>query len=149
MSHMMRKNRWHTTSVLLKGKSNVCFSYFHTESSSSPSSFLEGVDGSSLPAGGMKTGFPRSTCSTPLSGHARHSKDPDRTRPSSSGQRTPTLVSPGSASPFPRPIYPVPLLSHVPLVRPPPHQLPPSVVQRMIAQGMQPQQLPPSLLQAG
>ncbi|KAI1900617.1 hypothetical protein AGOR_G00051770 [Albula goreensis] len=119
------------------------------DGSSSPSSFLEGVDGSGLSGAGVKTGFPRSTCSTPLSGQARHSKDTDRSRPSSSGHHTPTLVSPGSASPFPRPIYPVPLLSHVPLVRPPPHQLPPSVVQRMIAQGIQPQQLPPALLQAG
>ncbi|XP_061115690.1 eukaryotic translation initiation factor 4E transporter isoform X6 [Conger conger] len=131
----------------LDGKENIRRS--QDENSSSPSSFLDSADGNSLPAGGMKTGFPRSTCSTPLSGQGRHSKDPDRTRPSSSGQHTPTLVSPGSASPFPRPVYPVPLLSHVPLVRPPPHQLPPSVVQRMIAQGMQPQQLPPSLLQAG
>ncbi|KAJ8414067.1 hypothetical protein AAFF_G00066650 [Aldrovandia affinis] len=118
------------------------------DNGSSPNSFLEGVDG--LQAGGVKVGFPRSACSTPLSGQtARHPKDPDRSRPGSSGQHTPTLVSPGSASPFPRPVYPVPLLSHVPLVRPPPHQLPPSVVQRMIAQGIQPQQLPPALLQAG
>ncbi|XP_035235077.1 eukaryotic translation initiation factor 4E transporter isoform X6 [Anguilla anguilla] len=134
-------------SGFLDGKENSRRSL--DENISSPSSFLEGVDGSSLPAGGMKMGFPRSTCSTPLSGQARHSKDPDRTRPSSSGHHTPTLMSPGSASPFPRPVYPVPLLSHVPLVRPPPHQLPPSVVQRMIAQGIQPQQLPPALLQAG
>ncbi|XP_036382499.1 eukaryotic translation initiation factor 4E transporter isoform X1 [Megalops cyprinoides] len=119
------------------------------ESSSSPCSFLEGVDGNGSPAGGMKTSFPRSSCSTPLSGQARHSKDPDRPRPSSSGHHTPTLVSPGSASPFPRPIYPVPLLSHVPLVRPAPPQLHPSIMQRMMAQGLQPQQLPPALLQAG
>ncbi|KAJ8285612.1 hypothetical protein GJAV_G00028860 [Gymnothorax javanicus] len=119
------------------------------ENDGSPSSFLEGVDSTSLPAGGMKTGFPRSTCSTPLSGHGRHSKDPDRTQANSSGHHTPTQLSPGSASPFPRPVYPVPLLSHVPLVRPPPHQLPPSVMQRMMAQGIPPQQLPPALLQAG
>lgn len=58
------------------------------------------------------------------------------------------MLSPGSSS-FPRPIYQVPLLPNVPLVRPPPPQLHPSVVQRMIAQGVQPQQLGPALLQTG
>lgn len=57
------------------------------------------------------------------------------------------MVPPGPSS-FPRPIYPVPLLSHVPMARPPP-QLHPNVVQRMLAQGIQPQQLGPGLVQAG
>nr|XP_023676507.1 eukaryotic translation initiation factor 4E transporter isoform X1 [Paramormyrops kingsleyae]XP_023676508.1 eukaryotic translation initiation factor 4E transporter isoform X1 [Paramormyrops kingsleyae] len=117
------------------------------DSNSSPSSFLEGVEGRSSPAGGAKPGFPRSTCSTPLSGQPRHSKDSERPLQSASDHHTPTL-SPGHTSPFPRPIYPVPLLSHVPLGRPPP-QVHPSVVQRMLVQGLQPQQLPPTLLPAG
>uniref|UniRef100_A0A8C9RRJ1 Eukaryotic translation initiation factor 4E nuclear import factor 1 n=1 Tax=Scleropages formosus TaxID=113540 RepID=A0A8C9RRJ1_SCLFO len=103
----------------------------------------------SSPATGGKPTFPRSACSTPLSGQARNSKDPERSHQNTSGHHTPTVVSPGPASPFPRPVYQVPLLSHVPLVRPPPPQLHPSVVQRMLAQGLQPQQLPPALLQAG
>lgn len=111
------------------------------EDNCSPNSFLDGMDGSV--SGGAKS------CSTPLSSHTRQTKDYGRPRPGSAGHHTPTLVSPGSASPFPRPIYPVPLLSHVPMVRPPPPQLHPSVVQRMLAQGIQPQQLGPALLQAG
>uniref|UniRef100_A0A665VJT7 Eukaryotic translation initiation factor 4E nuclear import factor 1 n=1 Tax=Echeneis naucrates TaxID=173247 RepID=A0A665VJT7_ECHNA len=75
-------------------------------------------------------------------------KDQERLRPGSSGCHTPTMVPPGPSSSFPRPIYPVPLLSHVPMVRPPP-QLHPNVVQRMLAQGIQPQQLGPALVQAG
>uniref|UniRef100_A0A8B9LAT6 Eukaryotic translation initiation factor 4E nuclear import factor 1 n=1 Tax=Astyanax mexicanus TaxID=7994 RepID=A0A8B9LAT6_ASTMX len=110
----------------------------------SPSSFLEGVDSSGHQTGGVKA------CSTPVSAQNRHSKDAERTRPSSTtGQHTPAMLSPGASSTFPRPIYPVPLLSHVPLVRPPPPPLHPSVVQRMLAQGIQPQQLGPALLQTG
>ncbi|XP_029103271.1 eukaryotic translation initiation factor 4E transporter isoform X7 [Scleropages formosus] len=118
-------------------------------SSTTPDSFLEGAEDRSSPATGGKPTFPRSACSTPLSGQARNSKDPERSHQNTSGHHTPTVVSPGPASPFPRPVYQVPLLSHVPLVRPPPPQLHPSVVQRMLAQGLQPQQLPPALLQAG
>ncbi|XP_030633718.1 eukaryotic translation initiation factor 4E transporter [Chanos chanos] len=114
------------------------------EDSSSPSSFLEGVEGGGSQGGGVKA------CSTPVPAQNRHSKDQERPRPGSTGpHHTPTMLSPGPSSPFPRPVYPVPLLSHVPLVRGPPPQLHPSVVQRMLAQGIQPQQLPASLLQAG
>ncbi|XP_056130114.1 eukaryotic translation initiation factor 4E transporter isoform X7 [Lampris incognitus] len=113
------------------------------EDSSSPNSYLETVDGSGSQPGGVKA------CSTPLSSQTLPGKDHERLRPGSAGHHTPTLVSPGPASPFPRPIYPVPMLSHVPMVRAPPPQLHPSVVQRMLAQGIQPQQLGPALLQAG
>ncbi|KAI4892750.1 hypothetical protein NFI96_032311 [Prochilodus magdalenae] len=114
------------------------------EDTPSPSSFLEGVDASGHQTGGVKA------CSTPVSASNRHSKEAERPRPSStSGHHTPAMLSPGSSSTFPRPIYPVPLLSHVPLVRPPPPHLHPSVVQRMLAQGIQPQQLGPALLQTG
>lgn len=110
----------------------------------SPSSFLEDVDTSGPQTGGVKA------CSTPVPTQNRHSKDPERPRPpSATGPHTPTMLSPGPSSPFPRPqMYPVPLLPHVPLVRPPP-QLHPSVMQRMLAQGIQPQQLGPTLLQTG
>lgn len=108
----------------------------------SPSSFLDDVDTSGPQTGGVKA------CSTPVPSQNRHSKDPDRPRPpSATGHHTPTMLSPGPSSPFPRPqMYPVPLLPHVPLVRP---QLHPSVMQRMLAQGIQPQQLGPPLLQTG
>ncbi|XP_077054344.1 eukaryotic translation initiation factor 4E transporter isoform X2 [Siphateles boraxobius] len=110
----------------------------------SPNSFLEDVDTSGPQTDGVKA------CSTPNPAPNRHSKDPDRPRPpSTTGRHTPTMLSPGPSSPFTRPqMYPVPLLPHVPLVRPPP-QLHPSVMQRMLAQGIQPQQLGPTLLQAG
>ncbi|KAG1942712.1 eukaryotic translation initiation factor 4E transporter [Pimephales promelas] len=110
----------------------------------SPSSFLEDVDTSGLQTGGVKA------CSTPNPAQNRHSKDPDRPRPpSTTGRHTPPMLSPGPSSPFSRPqMYSVPLLPHVPLVRPPP-QLHPGVMQRMLAQGIQPQQLGPTLLQAG
>uniref|UniRef100_A0A8C7CCG2 Eukaryotic translation initiation factor 4E nuclear import factor 1 n=1 Tax=Oncorhynchus kisutch TaxID=8019 RepID=A0A8C7CCG2_ONCKI len=116
------------------------------EDSSSPSSFLDGMNGSGSQSGGVKV------CSTPLSSHSQarqHAQE--RPRPGSAGHHTPTLVSPRSVSPFPRPIYPVPLLSHghVPMVRPALPQLHPSVLQRMLAQGIQPQQLGPALMQAG
>uniref|UniRef100_A0A7N6AS20 Eukaryotic translation initiation factor 4E nuclear import factor 1 n=1 Tax=Anabas testudineus TaxID=64144 RepID=A0A7N6AS20_ANATE len=75
-------------------------------------------------------------------------KDQERLRPASAGHNTPTMVPPVPSSSFPRPIYPVPLLSHVPMVRPHP-QLHPNVVQRMLAQGIQPQQIGPALVQAG
>ncbi|KAL4646516.1 eukaryotic translation initiation factor 4E transporter-like [Arapaima gigas] len=130
-----------------EGKENMQRS--HEVSSTTPDSFQEGIEGRNSPAAGAKPAFPRSACSTPLSGQARSLKDPERSQQSTSGHHTPTVVSPGPASPFPRPMYQVPLLPHVPLVRPPPPQLHPSVVQRMLAQGLQPQQLPPSLLQAG
>ncbi|KAM9523091.1 eukaryotic translation initiation factor 4E transporter isoform 8-T10 [Salvelinus alpinus] len=119
------------------------------EDSSSPSSFLDGMDGSGSQSGRVKA------CSTPLSSHSQarqYAKDhQERPRPGSAGHHTPTLVSPRSVSPFPCPIYPVPLLSHghVPMVRPALPQLHPSVLQRMLAQGIQPQQLGPALIQAG
>ncbi|KAJ7999782.1 hypothetical protein DPEC_G00198000 [Dallia pectoralis] len=116
------------------------------EDSSSPSSFLDGMEDGSSQSRGVKA------CSTPRSAHTQarqHAKE--HPRPGSAGHHTPTMVSPGSASPFPHPIYPVPMLSHghVPMVRAPPPQLHPSVVQRMLAQGVQPQQLGPALMQAG
>ncbi|CAB1354002.1 unnamed protein product [Coregonus sp. 'balchen'] len=109
------------------------------EDRSSPSSFLDGMGNSGSQSGGVKASQVR-----------QHAKDhEDRPRPGSAGHHTPTLVSPGSASPFPCPIYPIPLLSHghVPMVRPPP--LHPSLVQRMLVQGIQPQQRGPALMQAG
>ncbi|CAL8335547.1 unnamed protein product [Merluccius merluccius] len=77
------------------------------------------------------------------------SKDNERLRPGSAGHHAPPMVSSGPGAAFSRPMYPVPLLSHLPMVRPPPPQLHPSVVQRMLAQGIQPQQLGPNLLQSG
>ncbi|XP_015257435.1 PREDICTED: eukaryotic translation initiation factor 4E transporter [Cyprinodon variegatus] len=75
------------------------------------------------------------------------SKDQERLRPGSAGHHVPPVAPAGPNSSFPRPIYPVPLLSHVPMVRPHP-QLHPNMVQRMLAQGIQPQQLGPALMQA-
>ncbi|CDQ63875.1 unnamed protein product [Oncorhynchus mykiss] len=91
----------------------------------SPSSFLDGIGSSGSQLGGVKA----------ASQARQHSQD--RPRPGSAGH--------------PCPIYPIPLLSHghVPMVRPPPPQLHPSLVQRMLAQGIQPQQLGPALMQAG
>lgn len=79
-----------------------------------------------------------------------HNKDQERLRPGSTGtgHHASTMAHQGPSSSFPCPMYPVPLLSHVPVVRPP-HQLHPNVVQRMLAQGIQPQQLGPALVQAG
>uniref|UniRef100_A0A8C2ZLF9 Eukaryotic translation initiation factor 4E nuclear import factor 1 n=1 Tax=Cyclopterus lumpus TaxID=8103 RepID=A0A8C2ZLF9_CYCLU len=99
----------------------------------SPNLYLEVMDGGAAQSGGVKAGS-----------QTLQSKDHERLRP---GHHTPTMVPPGPPS-FPRPIYPVPLLSHVPMVRPPP-QLHPNVVQRMLAQGIQPQQLGSALVQAG
>lgn len=107
------------------------------DESSSPNLFLEGLDGNITQSGGVKTGS-----------QTVPNKDQERLRPGSAGHHTSTMVPPGPSSSFPRPIYPVPLLSHVPMVRPPP-QLHPNVVQRMLAQGIQPQQLGPALVQAG
>ncbi|XP_041836308.1 eukaryotic translation initiation factor 4E transporter isoform X2 [Melanotaenia boesemani] len=107
------------------------------DGSSSPNLFLEAVDDNVAQPGGVKG-----------SSQNLQSKDQARLRPGSAGHHTPTMVPPGPSSSFPRPIYPVPLLSHVPMVRPPP-QLHPNVVQRMLAQGIQPQQLGPALVQAG
>lgn len=104
---------------------------------SSPNLYLETMDGNAVHSGVVKAG------SQTLS-----SKEHERLRPGSAGHHTPAMVPPGPSSAFPRPIYPVPLLSHVPMVRPPP-QLHPNVVQRMLAQGIQPQQLGPALVQAG
>ncbi|XP_031143348.1 eukaryotic translation initiation factor 4E transporter isoform X2 [Sander lucioperca] len=106
------------------------------DDSSSQNLYMEAIDGNAAQSGGVRAGsqtFPR--------------KDQERLRPGSAGHHTPNMVPPGPAS-FPRPIYPVPLLSQVPMVRPPP-QLHPNVVQRMLAQGIQPQQLGPALVQAG
>ncbi|XP_029947181.1 eukaryotic translation initiation factor 4E transporter isoform X2 [Salarias fasciatus] len=105
---------------------------------SSPNLYMEAMDGSLAQQGGIKTGL-----------QTVPSKDQERLRPGSTGQHAPTVGPPGPSSSFPRPIYPVPMISHVPMVRPPPPQLHPSVVQRMLAQGIQPQQLGPALVQAG
>ncbi|KAK2915118.1 eukaryotic translation initiation factor 4E transporter [Channa argus] len=102
-----------------------------------PNLYPEGMDGNTAQSVGIKPGL-----------QTLLSKDQERLRPASSGHKAPTIIPPGPSSSFPRPIYPVPLLSHVPLVRPPP-QLYPNVVQRMLAQGIPPQQLGPALVQAG
>ncbi|XP_051931409.1 eukaryotic translation initiation factor 4E transporter isoform X1 [Hippocampus zosterae] len=107
------------------------------DENNSPSLHLEATEGNGAQSSGVKS----------LS-QTLPSKDQERLRPLSTGHHTPTTAPPGPSSTFPRSIYPVPLLSHVPIVRPPP-QLHPSVVQRMLAQGIQPQQLAPALVQAG
>ncbi|XP_074526495.1 eukaryotic translation initiation factor 4E transporter isoform X2 [Halichoeres trimaculatus] len=107
------------------------------DDSCSPNLYLEAIEGNAAHSGGVKA-----------SSQNLPNKDQDRLRPGSAGHHTPTMVPPGPSSSFPRPIYPVPLLSHVPMVRPPP-QMHPNVVQRMLAQGIQPQQLGPALVQAG
>uniref|UniRef100_A0A8C4IAY1 Eukaryotic translation initiation factor 4E nuclear import factor 1 n=1 Tax=Dicentrarchus labrax TaxID=13489 RepID=A0A8C4IAY1_DICLA len=104
---------------------------------SSPNLYLDMMDGNAAQSGGVKAGS-----------HTLPNKDQERLRPGSAGHHAPNMAPPGPSSSFPRPIYPVPLLSHVPMVRPPP-QLHPNVVQRMLAQGIQPQQLGPALVQAG
>ncbi|XP_055016991.1 eukaryotic translation initiation factor 4E transporter isoform X7 [Boleophthalmus pectinirostris] len=103
---------------------------------------------------GVSNSYPETADGThPLSGKggfapqsSQSSKDQDRLRPS--GHHLPNVCPQGPTSSFPRPVYPVPLIPHVPMVRPPP-QLHPNVVQRMLAQGIQPQQLGPALMQAG
>uniref|UniRef100_A0AAX7U217 Eukaryotic translation initiation factor 4E nuclear import factor 1 n=1 Tax=Astatotilapia calliptera TaxID=8154 RepID=A0AAX7U217_ASTCA len=106
------------------------------DGSSSPNLYLEAVDGNVAQSGGVKT-----------SSQTLSSKEQERLRPGSTGHHPPAMVPQGPSSSFPRPVYPVPLLSHVPMVRPPPQLHP--VVQRMLAQGIQPQQLGPALVQAG
>lgn len=96
---------------------------------------MEVMNGNSLQSAGIKA-----------SSQTLSNKDQERLRSGSSAQRTPT-APPGPPSSFPRPVYPVPLLSHIPVVRP--SQLHPNVVQRMLAQGIQPQQLAPALVQTG
>ncbi|KAM9758497.1 eukaryotic translation initiation factor 4E transporter isoform 1-T2 [Menidia menidia] len=103
------------------------------DGSSSPNLFLDSLDGNIAQSGGVKT-----------VSQTLQSKDQERLRPGATGHHTPGMVPPGPPSSFPRPVY----LSHVPVVRPPP-QLHPNVVQRMLAQGIQPQQLGPALVQAG
>ncbi|KAK5872527.1 hypothetical protein PBY51_013218 [Eleginops maclovinus] len=103
----------------------------------SPNLYLEVMDGNTGHSGDAKV------CS-----HNMPGKDQERLRPGSAGHHPHSMAPPGPSSSFPRPIYPVPLLSHVPMVRPPP-QLHPNLVQRMLAQGIQPQQLGPALVQAG
>lgn len=110
----------------------MIFHYFTAESNSH-SSYLEAMNGNSLQSGGIKA-----------SSQTLSNKDQERLRSGSSGQPT----APSGPSSFPRPVYPVPLLSHMPVVRPSP-QLHPNMVQRMLAQGIQPQQLAPALVQAG
>nr|XP_020654742.1 eukaryotic translation initiation factor 4E transporter isoform X1 [Pogona vitticeps]XP_020654744.1 eukaryotic translation initiation factor 4E transporter isoform X1 [Pogona vitticeps] len=88
----------------------------------------------------------RSACSTPLSQTHRGTKEQDF-RPKCTGRKSPNVASPGPGTTFLRPVHQVPLVPHVPMVRPA-HQLPPGLVQRMLAQGIHPQHLPP-LLQAG
>lgn len=105
--------------------------------SNSQSSYLEVMNGNSLQSGGIKA-----------SSQTLPNKDQERLRSGSSGQPTPPTAPLGPSSSFPRPVYPVPLLSHIPVVRPSP-QLHPNVVQRMLAHGIQPQQLAPALVQAG
>nr|XP_020453691.1 eukaryotic translation initiation factor 4E transporter isoform X3 [Monopterus albus] len=104
---------------------------------SSPNLYLETMDGNAGHSGGVKA-----------ASQSLPSKEQERLRTGSTGHHTPTMLPPGPSSSFPRPIYPVPLLSHVPMVRPPP-QLHPNVVQRMLVQGIQPQQLAPAIVQAG
>uniref|UniRef100_A0A3B5LQD6 Uncharacterized protein n=1 Tax=Xiphophorus couchianus TaxID=32473 RepID=A0A3B5LQD6_9TELE len=103
----------------------------------SPNHLLGSVDGNISQSVGAK-----------ISHQTMQSKDQERLRPGSTGHHMTPMAPPGPSSSFPRPIYPVPLLSHVPMVRPPP-QLHPNVVQRMLAQGISPQQLGPALMQAG
>ncbi|XP_073325041.1 eukaryotic translation initiation factor 4E transporter isoform X4 [Pagrus major] len=107
------------------------------DDSSLPNLYMEVMDGNAVHSGGVKAGS-----------QTLPSKDQERLRPGSAGHHTSTMAPPGPSSSYPRPIYPVPLLSHVPMVRPPP-QLHPNMVQRMLAQGIQPQQLGPALVQAG
>ncbi|XP_067861600.1 eukaryotic translation initiation factor 4E transporter isoform X2 [Heptranchias perlo] len=114
----------------------------------SPGSSLENADRGASPIGGTRSTYHRSACTTPQLNQMRFTKDQDY-RPRSAGRKTPTRASPVPGSPFPRPICPVPLMSHVPLVRQSPPHLPPGVVQRMLAQGMSPQQLHPALLHTG
>ncbi|XP_010003117.1 PREDICTED: eukaryotic translation initiation factor 4E transporter isoform X2 [Chaetura pelagica] len=110
------------------------------------SSSVENADQETLPTLGTKLpALQRSACSTPLAQANRCTKEQDY-RPKSAGRKTPTMASPIPGGPFLRPVHQVPLVPHVPIVRPA-HQLHPGLVQRMLAQGVHPQHLP--LLQAG
>uniref|UniRef100_A0A8C6YB32 Eukaryotic translation initiation factor 4E nuclear import factor 1 n=1 Tax=Naja naja TaxID=35670 RepID=A0A8C6YB32_NAJNA len=112
-----------------------------------PSRSTDHIDQENSPSVAPKlASLQRSTCSTPLSQANRCTKEQDY-RPKSAGRKTPTMASPVPGNTFLRPIHQVPLVPHVPMVRPA-HQLPPGLVQRMLAQGIHPQHLPP-LLQAG
>ncbi|XP_048412404.2 eukaryotic translation initiation factor 4E transporter isoform X3 [Stegostoma tigrinum] len=113
-------------------------------SSGSP---MENTDRGASPIGGTRSTYHRSACTTPQLNQMRFTKDQDY-RPRSTGRKTPTRASPVPGSPFQRPICPVPIMSHVPLVRQSPPHLPPGLVQRMLAQGVSPQQLHPALLHA-
>lgn len=95
---------------------------------------MEVMDGNAAQSGGVKSSV--------------QAKEQERLRPGSAGHQPPNMPPSGASSSFPRPVYPVPLMSHVPVVRPSP-QLHPNVVQRMLAQGIPPQQLGPALVQAG
>ncbi|XP_050762712.1 eukaryotic translation initiation factor 4E transporter isoform X4 [Gymnogyps californianus] len=110
------------------------------------SSSVENADQETLPTLGTKLpALQRSACSTPLTQANRCTKEQDY-RPKSTGRKTPTMASPVPGGPFLRPVHQVPLVPHLPIVRPA-HQLHPGLVQRMLAQGVHPQHLP--LLQAG
>lgn len=124
-----------TFKVLQRGNSGV-FNYFIAESVS-PNLFSEVINGNAAQSVGVKA-----------SSQTLPSKDQERLKSGSSSHHTPAMAPPGVSSSFPRPVYPGPLLSHVPVVRPSPH-LHPNMVQRMLAQGIQPQQLGPALMQAG
>lgn len=95
------------------------------------------MDGNAAQSGGVKAGL-----------QTFQNKDQERLRPGSAGHHTPAMPPPGPSSSFPRPVYPVPLLPHVPVVRSSPQQHP-NMFQRMLAQGIPPQQLGPALVQAG
>ncbi|XP_005987195.1 eukaryotic translation initiation factor 4E transporter isoform X2 [Latimeria chalumnae] len=119
------------------------------ETTLSSTSVGESADrGPSPTVGARPMNFQRSACSTPLSNPTRFTKDQDY-RSKSAGRRTPTMASPVPGSPFLRPVCPVPLVPHVPLIRPTHPPIHPGVVQRMLAQGIAPQQLSPALVQAG
>uniref|UniRef100_A0A674MSA2 Eukaryotic translation initiation factor 4E nuclear import factor 1 n=1 Tax=Takifugu rubripes TaxID=31033 RepID=A0A674MSA2_TAKRU len=112
-------------------------SAYTQDENNSHNSYLEMMNGNSLQSGGVKA-----------SSQTLVNKEQKHLRSGSSGQPTPPTAPQGPSSSFPRPVYPVPLLSHIPVVRPSP-QLHPNVVQRMLAQGIQPQQIAPALVQAG
>ncbi|KAJ7309914.1 hypothetical protein JRQ81_008012 [Phrynocephalus forsythii] len=132
-----------------KGKGSERDEHHRTnEESLLPSRSLEPADQENSPSLGPKLAtLQRSASSTPLSQTNRCAKEQDF-RPKCTGRKSPNVASPGPGTTFLRPVHQVPLVPHIPMVRPPAHQLPPSLVQRMLAQGIHPQQLPP-LLQAG
>ncbi|XP_078277443.1 eukaryotic translation initiation factor 4E transporter isoform X2 [Rhinoraja longicauda] len=118
------------------------------EGNLSPGSQQENSNRGTSPIGGTRSTYHRSACTTPQLNQMRFTKDQDY-RPRSTGRKTPSGASPIPGSSFHRPICPLSLVSHVPLVRQSPPHLPPGVVQRMLAQGITPQQLQPALLHAG